>query len=66
MDDIVTIKFVNSDARPKVVSGHCSRDFVPEIMAWYGSYYSGDRYTVYVDDVKIEKDQNGEPLKWPT
>lgn len=54
------LEFVNSDAKPKKVTIHCDMRSVPKIMAWYGAYYAGDRYTVYVDGVKVEKDQDGE------
>jgi hypothetical protein len=39
---------------------HVSLASVPAIMAWYGAYYAGDRYTVKVNSKVVEKDQNGE------
>lgn len=54
------LKFENSDARPKTEVLHVSAASIPTIMAWYGAFYSGDRYRVLVDGVKVEKDQNGE------
>jgi hypothetical protein len=60
MMDIVELQFINSDARPKTVTLHVSKASIEPIMAWYGAYYSGDRYRVCVDGVRVEKDQNGE------
>jgi len=57
---LVHLKFVNSDARPKVAEVHCVPDSIAQIMAWYGAYYAGDRYAVYADGEKLAKDQNGE------
>lgn len=54
------LKFINSDATPKEQVLHVDTASVEPIMAWYGAYYSGDRYRVLVDGVKVEKDQNGE------
>lgn len=59
-DDMVELKFVNSDARPKITAVRCDAASVPPIMAWYGAYYAGDRYAVFADDQKVAKDQNGE------
>jgi len=56
------LMFVNSDATPKVSAVHVSLDSVPAIMAWYGGYYAGDRYTVSLDGKRIQKDLNGEVL----
>lgn len=57
---MVELKFVNSDAIPKTVVITCNGESVAPIMAWYGAYYARDRYAVYVDGVKLKKDQNGE------
>lgn len=54
------LRFVNSDAKPKVVSIQCDSASIAPIMAWYGAYFAGDRYAVYADDQKLTKDQNGE------
>ncbi|MBD9511543.1 hypothetical protein IB265_32830 [Ensifer sp. ENS10] len=56
------LKFTNSDATPKTVILKVETEAVAPIMSWYGGYHSGDRYTVHVDCVKVEKDQNGELL----
>lgn len=56
----VELKFVNSDATPKIVRLAVSRDSVAPIMEWYGSFYVGDRYAVYIDGVKVRKGLNGE------
>lgn len=55
--------FTNSDARPKVAAMKVDRAAVPQIMAWYGAFYAGDRYRVTFDGQVIAKDQNGEPIK---
>jgi hypothetical protein len=54
------LKFVNSDATPKTVVLSIARKSIPPVMAWYGAYFSGDRYAVFVDGAKVAKDQNGE------
>jgi hypothetical protein len=54
------LKFVNSDATPKVQVLHVDTASVAPIMAWYGAYFARDRYRVLLDGVKVEKDQNGE------
>ncbi|QIG75729.1 hypothetical protein EVC20_158 [Rhizobium phage RHph_Y2_17_1] len=56
----VTLKFVNQDATPKVVKFDVSRDGIKPVMAWYGAYHAGDNYTVHVNGVEVEKDENGE------
>lgn len=56
--------FTNSDAYPKVRKIQCNKDSVPHIMAWYGAYYSGDRYRVTWNGDKVPKDNNGEPIDW--
>lgn len=57
---MVELKFVNSDAKPKVATVWCDTASMEPIMAWYGAYYAGDRYAVYADDQKLTKDCNGE------
>ena len=57
---MVELKFVNSDATPKVAAVRCDTASIAPIMAWYGAFYAGDRYAVYADDVKLAKDRNGE------
>lgn len=59
---MVELKFVNCDARPKTIALQVETAAIPHIMAWYGAYFAGDRYAVFVDGEKVEKDQNGEPL----
>lgn len=57
---MVELKFVNSDAKPKVAMVRCDTASIEPIMAWYGAYYAGDRYSVYADGEKLTKDRNGE------
>lgn len=57
---MIELKFVNSDATPKVASVRCDTASIAPIMAWYGAFYAGDRYAVFADDVKLAKDRNGE------
>ena len=59
--DIVTLVFNNADAIPKSEVLRVHRDAVARVMAWYGAYYAGDRYTVTVDGRNVRMDQNGEP-----
>ena len=57
----VRLVFSNADATPKTTVLDVSAEAVPDIMAWYGAYCSGDRYTVTVDGRNVPMDQNGEP-----
>lgn len=56
-----TLVFNNADATPKTSVIRCDTASVPQIMAWYGAYHSGDRYAVTLDVKNIQMDQNGEP-----
>lgn len=56
------LRFINSDATPKTTTIRCDTASVPDIMAWYGAYYAGDRYRVELDSEKVAKDCNGEPV----
>jgi len=57
------LTFTNLDAVFKVLTVFCDRTSVPHIMAWYGAYYAGDRYSVMFDGQKVEKDLNGEMIE---
>jgi len=57
---MIELKFINSDARPKTQTIHCGTASIAPIMAWYGAYFAGDRYSVFVNGQKIAKDKNGE------
>ena len=57
-----TLVFNNADATPKSVVLDVSVSAVPHIMAWYGVYFAGDRYTVTLDGRNVPMDQNGEPI----
>jgi hypothetical protein len=59
MDNPVALKFVNSDATPKMATIRCAASSVAKIMDWYGAFHGGDRYAVYVNGVKARKDGNG-------
>lgn len=61
---MVRLVFNNADATPKTSVIECSSASVPQIMAWYGAYFAGDRYTVNADGRHIPMDRNGEPIKW--
>ena len=61
---MVELKFINVDARPKVSVVKVRKCDVEPIMAWYGSFYSGDRYRVEIDGVVVKKDQNGQLVKY--
>ena len=56
---MIELRFVNSDARPKVAIVHCTGDSIEQVMAWYGAFYAGDRYAVFADGDKLRKDHNG-------
>lgn len=52
--------FVNKDAKPKKTLLLVDVPSIAPIMAWYGAYYSGDRYKVTVDGQRVQMDMNGE------
>ena len=58
---MVRLVFNNADATPKTTVLDVSAASVPDIMAWYGAYCSGDRYTVTADGRNVPMDHNGEP-----
>ena len=53
--------FNNADATPKTEVVECSAESVHKIMAWYGAYHAGDRYTVTLNGKNVAMDQNGVP-----
>jgi hypothetical protein len=57
---MVRLVFSNADATPKTEVIECHRDSVARIMAWYGAYFAGDRYTVTLNGRNVPMDQNGE------
>ena len=54
--------FSNADAKPHNVAMDISFENINDVMAWYGAYYAGDRYTVTMDGHNVPMDQNGEIL----
>lgn len=58
--EVHTLTFKNKDARPKTMELVVSIGSVEPIMAWYGAYYAGDRYKVFLDGQRLQIDQNGE------
>jgi len=60
VETMTELKFINSDATPKTVILSVTRKSISLVMAWYGSHFAGDRYSVFVDGVKAVKDRNGE------
>jgi hypothetical protein len=61
---IGVLVFINADATPKNTTINCCEVSAPKIMAWYGSYFAGDRYTVAFNGRNVPMDQNGEPCGW--
>lgn len=59
------LTFMNADAIPKNVTVEVAEEAVPHVMAWYGAYCAGDRYTVALDGRNVPMDQNGEPTSLP-
>lgn len=55
--------FMNADATPKNVRLELAAEAVPHVMAWYGAYFAGDRYTVALDGRNVSMDCNGEPAE---
>lgn len=60
---IRTLVFMNADAKPKNQTIKCDTASITSIMAWYGAYFAGDRYTVAIDGRNVAMDVNGEPLE---
>lgn len=58
-----TLTFRNKDARPKITELVVSAASIEPIMAWYGAYYAGDRYKVFIDGQRVQIDQNGHCVK---
>ena len=58
---IVKLVFTNADATPKTTTITLADDCVSNVMAWYGAYFAGDRYTVTKDGSNVPMDRNGEP-----
>lgn len=59
-DQIITLRFENRDADIDDIKLRVDRAAVPVIMAWYGAYYAGDDYDVFVNGRPVDKDRNGE------
>ena len=57
-----TLVFSNADATPKNQTIKCATESVAPIMAWYGSFFAGDRYTVSLDGRNVKIDGDGEPM----
>tara|TARA_R110000822_G_scaffold86011_2_gene200735 strand:+ start:2142 stop:2336 length:195 start_codon:yes stop_codon:yes gene_type:complete len=53
------LKFVNADATPKTEIIHVDAEALPRVMEWYGAFHAGDWYDVFIDGLKVAKDQNG-------
>lgn len=49
---MVELKFVNSDARPKVAIIQCNGQSIAPIMAWYGAYYAWRRRNPFLKGVR--------------
>ncbi len=64
--NIVTLRFDNRDAmgedegKVQSIKLRVERSAVKHIMAWYGAYYAGDDYDVFINGRKQAKDKNGE------
>lgn len=59
---MANLVFSNADATPKNVSVEVGFSSVDDVMAWYGAFFAGDRYTVSLDGRNVPIDQNGLPL----
>ncbi len=63
---MVRLVFNNADATPKTEVVECSAESVGKVMAWYGAYFAGDKYTVACDGRNVRMDRNGEPINSPS
>lgn len=59
-DLIVNLKFVNVDAIPKIEKIRVEQSAVSRIMDWYGAFYAGDDYHVYINNRLQAMGINGE------
>lgn len=62
---IVTLRFENRTAArdgevSEIIDLRVDRTAINPIMAWYGAYYAGDDYDVFINGRQQPKDQNGE------
>lgn len=61
---MISLVFNNADAKPKTVRVMVGdEESAAHVMAWYGAYFAGDRYTVAMDGRNVRMDQNGEMVK---
>ena len=61
----VVLVFNSAETRPRSVVLHTRREDVEHVMAWYGAFHAGDRYTVTMDGRNVPMDQNGCPERLP-
>ena len=52
--------FNNAETVPKSIMIECDEASVSHIMAWYGAYHSGDRYTATWNARNVPMNCNGE------
>lgn len=62
-DHVFALVFSNADATPKNVMVMCDAASAPHIMAWYGAFFAGDRYTVAFNGRNVRMDINGSPIE---
>lgn len=62
MTELRKLVFSNADATPKNQTISADTASVPHIMAWYGGFFAGDRYTVSLDGRNVPIDLNGAPV----
>jgi len=64
MTMLVTLRFENEDAGgdgpAEAVEFRVERRAVPAIMDWYGAFYAGDRYSVFINGREQALGINGE------
>lgn len=59
-EDPVTLEIMNKDAVEALITLKVDQASVAKIVMWYGAFYAGDDYAVYVDNVLQKLDHNGE------
>lgn len=55
----VELRFCNQEVKGDVVL-HCTKDSVPHILDWYGAFYAGDDYAVFINGRAQPLGINGE------
>lgn len=65
-EHLADVRIVNQDAvgedsqAPLVSAFVVGKNAAADVVSWYGAYFAGDNYEVFVDGVKQRLDKNGQ------